>query len=152
MTHDGNIIDELIMDHREVEDLFRRIEAFPSGHEDRKRLIDEATIELVRHSIAEEQYLYPAVREHLADGDAMADKEIDDHAQVEKVLKALEGRSADDTQLDGLFMILKHAVTSHVREEEANLFPQLQAACSAETLEKLGDTIRRAKRTAPTSW
>ncbi|WP_030411199.1 hemerythrin domain-containing protein [Streptomyces sp. NRRL S-1448] len=150
MAHGGNIIDELTTDHREVEDLFRRIEAMPSGHEDRKKLIDQVTIELVRHSVAEEQYLYPAVREHVANGGPMADKELKDHAEVEKILKKLEGCAADDPQLDQLFMLLKDSVTSHVRDEEANLFPQLRAVCSADALDTLGDKIRTAKKMAPT--
>lgn len=150
MAHGGNIIDELTTDHREVEDFFRRIEAMPSGHKDRKNLIDQMTIELVRHSVAEEQYLYPAVREHVSNGGAMADKEMKDHAEVEKILKRLEGCSAGDPQLDQLFMALKDAVTRHVQDEEANLFPQLRAACSADALDALGDRIRTAKKMAPT--
>ncbi|MFE0186764.1 hemerythrin domain-containing protein [Streptomyces sp. NPDC058989] len=150
MAHGGNIIEELTTDHREVEDLFGRIEALPSGHQDRKRLIDEVTIELVRHSVAEEQYLYPAVREHVADGGAMADKELKDHGEVEKILKRLEGCSADDPQLDQLFMTLKNAVGRHVQDEEDNLFPRLSMACSDEALKTLGDKIRTAKKMAPT--
>ena len=150
MTHGGSIIDELTTDHREVEDLFGRIEASPSGAPDRKRLIDEVTIELVRHSVAEEQYLYPAVREHVANGEAMADKELKDHSEVEKILKELEGCSAEDPQLDRLFMALKDSVTRHVQDEEANLFPQLRMACSAEALDTLGEKIRTAKKMAPT--
>ncbi|UZJ32437.1 hemerythrin domain-containing protein [Streptomyces endophytica] len=150
MGHGGNIIEELTSDHREVEDLFRRIEAVPSGHKDRKNLIDQLTIELVRHSVAEEQYLYPAVREHVADGGALADKEIKDHTEVEKILKKLEGCSADDPQLDRLFMTLKDSVTRHVQDEEATLFPQLRAVCSADALDTLGDRIRTAKKLAPT--
>ncbi|MGW1373119.1 hemerythrin domain-containing protein [Streptomyces sp. NPDC002446] len=150
MTHGGNIIEELTTDHREVKDLFERIAALPSGHPERKRLIDEATIELVRHSVAEEQYLYPSVREHVDNGDVMADKELKDHGEVEKILKKVEGCSADDPQMDQLFMALKESVTSHVQDEEANLFPQLRAACSPEALDKLGDKIRMAKKMAPT--
>lgn len=150
MAHGGNVIDELTTDHREVEDLFRQIAALPSGHQDRKRLIDEVTIELVRHSVAEEQYLYPAVREHVTNGDAMADRELKDHGEVEKILKKLEGCSSDDPQLDQLFMALKESVTRHVQDEEANLFPQLRSACTAKALDTLGDKIRTAKKMAPT--
>lgn len=56
--------------HREVEEFFGRIEALPSGDKDRRLHADQATMELVRHSVAEEAYLYPAVREHVAGGDA----------------------------------------------------------------------------------
>jgi hypothetical protein len=83
---DKDIIAELTGDHREVEELFGRIQATLGGDPERKRLMEQVTIELVRHSVAEEQYLYPAVREHLASGNTVADKEIADHAAVEETL------------------------------------------------------------------
>src|SRR5690349_9356935 len=86
MVHGGNVIDELMADHREVEEMFARIQAMTAGGQQLRDLLDEVTIELVRHSVAEEQYLYPAVREHLDGGDRMADKEIADHSRVEKLL------------------------------------------------------------------
>ncbi|MCQ4041423.1 hemerythrin domain-containing protein [Streptantibioticus rubrisoli] len=145
-----DIIAELTSDHREVEQIFGRMTALPSGHPDRKRLMEEVTIELVRHSVAEEEYLYPAVREHINGGDALADKEIADHARVEETLKELEGRDADDPRFDQLFLALKTEVTSHVQDEEGNLFPKLMATCSQEALDSLGNKIRTAKKMAPT--
>jgi len=147
---DKDIIAELTGDHREVEELFGRIQATLGGDPERKRLMEQVTIELVRHSVAEEQYLYPAVREHLASGNTVADKEIADHAAVEETLKSLEGRGADDPEFDALFMTLKSQVTSHVRDEENNLFPQLRAACQQAELNKLGEKVRMAKKMAPT--
>ncbi|MCK7622823.1 hemerythrin domain-containing protein [Streptomyces sp. RS10V-4] len=150
MGHGGNVIAELTKDHREVDALFTRIEAQPAGHKRRRELADELTAELVRHSVAEEQYLYPAVRKHVADADSLADQEIEDHAQVERLLKDLEGREADDAGFDALVAQVKAAVTEHVRDEEERLFPMLAASCSPQTLAELGDKVRTAKKTAPT--
>ncbi|MEV0638310.1 hemerythrin domain-containing protein [Streptomyces sp. NPDC050619] len=150
MAHGGNVIDELVTDHREVEDIFGRIEALPSGDKDRKVYADQATMELVRHSVAEEAYLYPAVREHVANGDATADKEIEDHSRAERIMKDLEGCDADDPEFDRLVGMLMNEVRSHITDEEANLFPSLRAACSADTLDQLGDKVRQAKKMAPT--
>ncbi|KPC64636.1 hemerythrin domain-containing protein [Streptomyces chattanoogensis] len=150
MAHDGDMIAELTSDHREVEGLFEQIATLPSGLQDRKRLIDQLTIELVRHSVAEEEYLYPTVRERLPRGGTLADKEIEDHAKVETLLKRIEGCSADDPQLEQLFTEVQASVLSHMRDEEKNLFPQLHRICSPEDLAKLGDKIRLAKKTAPT--
>ncbi|GGO90339.1 hemerythrin domain-containing protein [Wenjunlia tyrosinilytica] len=150
MGHGGNVIEELTADHREVEELFARIEIQPVGDKRRRELVDELTIELVRHSVAEEQYLYPAVREHLEGGDALADKEIEDHAKAERMLKDLEGREADDERFDSLVALLKFEVTDHVRDEEGRLFPMLASACGPQVLDELGDKVRKAKRTAPT--
>ncbi|MFD0312967.1 hemerythrin domain-containing protein [Streptomyces flavalbus] len=150
MGHGGNVIDELVTDHREVEEMFGRIEALPPGDANRKLLADQATIELVRHSVAEEAYLYPAVRQHVPDGDAIADREIEDHSKAERIMKDLEGRAADDPEFDRLMGMLMTEIRSHVADEEENLFPSLRAACSAETLDELGDKVRQAKKTAPT--
>ncbi|GHB58739.1 hemerythrin [Streptomyces viridiviolaceus] len=150
MGHGGNVIDELTTDHREVEELFGKIDALPSGHKDRKVYADQVTIELVRHSVAEEEYLYPAVREHVANGGALADKELEDHAQAEQIMKDLEGCEADDPEFDRLVGKLMSEIREHVADEESNLFPRLREACSAEALDELGDKVRRAKSMAPT--
>lgn len=150
MGHSGNVIAELTTDHREVDGLFAQIEGQPTGSKRRRELADELTAELVRHSVAEEEYLYPAVREHLKNGDAIAAKEIEDHARVEKMLKDLEQRDAEDPRFDALVAKLKSEVTAHVEDEEQRLFPMLATACSPEALDKLGDKVRQAKKTAPT--
>ncbi|MFE7855502.1 hemerythrin domain-containing protein [Streptomyces sp. NPDC101209] len=150
MGHGGNVIDELMTDHREVEEIFGRIEALPTGHKDRKVYADQATMELIRHSVAEEEYLYPAVREHVAGGDAIADKEIEDHSEAEQLMKDLESCEADHGEFDRLIGKLMTEVRSHIADEEQNLFPKLRAACPPEALDKLGDKIRQAKKMAPT--
>jgi hemerythrin superfamily protein len=108
------------------------------------------TIELVRHPVAEEQYLYPAVREHVADRDSLADKEIADHSPVEELLKDLEQMDIDSLQMNSLLQRLIKEVNSHVQDEETHLFPKLREACSAEKLNNLGDKVRGDKEMAPT--
>ncbi|MFF9024814.1 hemerythrin domain-containing protein [Streptomyces eurythermus] len=150
MGHGGDVIAELTTDHREVEELFGKIEALPPGDAQRKKYADQAVIELVRHSVAEEAYLYPAVREFLPDGDRIADKEIEDHAEAERTMKELERVEADAPEFDRLIGELMTEIRSHVRDEEDNLFPQLRDAASGDELMKLGDKVRQAKKTAPT--
>ncbi|WP_405935405.1 hemerythrin domain-containing protein [Streptomyces sp. NBC_00726] len=149
MGHGGNVIAELTTDHRETDELFARIEAQPVGDEQRRKLADELTVELVRHSVAEETHLYPVVRRYVDDGDDMADEELEDHARVEQHLKELEGLPADDPRFDHLVAQLRLEVTKHVRDEENRLFPLLAAAVSPEILDRLGEKVRAAKQTAP---
>lgn len=146
----GDIIAELTADHREVEEIFRRIEQMPTGEKRRKDHVDRVTIELVRHSVAEEQYLYPTVREHVPDGGPLADKELADHASAERLMKELEGRGADDPEFDRLVVRLMSEVREHIRDEENNLFPRLRDSCSGQMLQDLGEKVRRAKKAAPT--
>lgn len=65
MAHGGNVIQELTTDHREVDDLFAQIEALPGADQQRRELADRLTMELIRHSVAEEEYLYPTVRRYV---------------------------------------------------------------------------------------
>ncbi|MCL7424982.1 hemerythrin domain-containing protein [Streptomyces sp. NPDC057806] len=150
MGHGGNVIEELMTDHGEVEELFGKIEALPPGDKNRKAYADQVTMELVRHSVAEEAYLYPAVREHLAGGDALADQELEDHAKAEQIMKDLESCDPGDHEFDRLIGMLMTEIRAHIADEEQNLFPQLRATCPAEALDKLGDKVRQAKKTAPT--
>jgi hemerythrin superfamily protein len=133
-----------------VEENFAQIEALPAGEKRRKDLADQATIELVRHSVAEEMHLYPAVRRYLPDGDAIADREIQDHSEAERTMKDLEGCQADDPQFDELMGRLMREIREHVTDEEQNLFPRLRQDASPDDLERLGEKVRSAKKTAPT--
>lgn len=147
--HGGNVITELIEDHREVERMFRQLDLSADASE-RRDLADRITIELVRHTVAEEEYLYPVVREHVAGGNALADKELADHADVEKLLKELEGTREDEPRFTELCRLLATEVLTHVADEEERLFPALAQYCGADMLDELGDKVRSAKRTAPT--
>ena len=68
MAHGGNVIQELTADHREVDALFAQIEALPAADPQRRELANRLTMELVRHSVTEEEYLYPTVRRYVDDG------------------------------------------------------------------------------------
>ncbi|WP_438489629.1 hemerythrin domain-containing protein [Streptomyces sp. S186] len=150
MGHGGNVINELTADHREVDALFEELASLPTGTPWRRELADRLTVELVRHSVAEEQYLYPTVREHVAGGRTLADRELDDHTEVEKLLKSLESLEPTDSRFDQQIAKLQTTVQAHVQDEEKRLFPLLADACSAQMLDELGEKVRKAKKTAPT--
>ena len=66
-TTGADVVDELTTDHREATALLD--ELFTAGNpETRRDMGDTVITELVRHSVAEEMYVYPAMREHLPDG------------------------------------------------------------------------------------
>ena len=144
-----DLIDAIVEDHRAVEAVFDDIEA--SGDARMKRdLVEHVITELVRHSVAEEQYLYPTARKVLPDGDELADHELEEHAEAEKVMKEIEGTDAADPKFDELVAALIKDIRHHLRDEEDDLLPKLRAACDADELVALGEKFARAKRTAPT--
>ncbi|WP_088290558.1 hemerythrin domain-containing protein [Kineosporia sp. A_224] len=147
-AHD-DVITELVVDHREVEELFARLEG-PLSPEDRQDALEHLVAELVRHSVAEEAWIYPAMRDRLDDGNAIADRETAEHHEVELMLKELEGTDPHSPASRPVLEALMTAVRGHVAEEEKQLFPALRAVYSAEELHDLGDKVRTAKKAAPT--
>jgi hemerythrin superfamily protein len=145
-----DLVSVITRDHRVVELILAELQLGEGTAQHRRDLADHMTTELVRHSVAEEMYMYPAARETLADGDTVADREIAEHAGVERLLKQLEGVDAKDPRFDDLVARVIADVRHHVRDEEEQLLPRLQAACSSERLEDLGRMVARAKASAPT--
>ncbi len=74
-------------DHREVEELLGRTGEPPPGPGDREVHAGQAAIEPIRHSAPEEACPHPAVREHMENGEAPADRELGDHTTVERTMK-----------------------------------------------------------------
>jgi hemerythrin superfamily protein len=145
-----DLVSVIIDDHRSVETAFGELEKRSGTPEHRRDLADHVIAELVRHSVAEEEYMYPAAREALADGDKIADHEIEEHAEAEKLMKSLDGVDPNDPKFDELLSKLIADVRHHVEDEENDLLPKLQKACSQEQLDELGDKVVKAKEKAPT--
>lgn len=145
-----NLIDVIIADHRAVEEVFAELKTGQGTPDHRRDLADHVIAELVRHSVAEEQYMYPAAREVLSDGDSIVDHEIEEHAEAEQVMKSLDGLDPTQPEFDDLVNRLIDDIRHHVEDEENDLLPRLREACSEEQLEDLGAKVLEAKRKAPT--
>jgi hemerythrin-like domain-containing protein len=129
-TGNRDLINVITADHREAESIFRELEAGTGGPEHRRDLADHVIAELVRHSVAEEQYMYPTAREALPNGDEVANHELQEHAEAEQVMKELDGLDATDPRFDELLGKLISDIRHHIEEEEKDLLPRLQQACS----------------------
>ncbi|GGK05460.1 hemerythrin [Pilimelia anulata] len=147
---DKDLIDVLLSDHHDAEVLFRRIESPEASPAEQRDLMDVAIAGLVRHAVAEEEYLYPTVREVLDDGDAIADRELADHAEAEQLMKTLEALDPEDPRYIALSRQLIGLIRHHIRDEEAMLFPALRGACSETTLQRLAGMAEMAMGSAPT--
>ena len=145
-----NLIDVIMSDHRQLEKVFAELENRTGSSEHRRQLADHVIAELVRHSVAEEMFMYPAARKALPDGDEIADHEIAEHAEAEVDMKELEGVEATDPMFNHLVDKLIHDVRHHIEEEESRLLPRLAESCPADQLRELGAKVLRAKKFAPT--
>src|SRR2546421_12120474 len=89
MAEQRDVIEILEHDHREVEEMFRELESLRGASTDeakqrRKDLADQVTIELVRHSVAEEVLVYPMVEDKVSAEEA--DHAREEHAEAEETL------------------------------------------------------------------
>lgn len=146
---DDDVIAELIIDHREVDEMLTQLQGELSP-EERQDTMEHVIAELVRHAIAEESYLYPAIEDRVPNGKAIADKERADHQEVEELLKQLEGEDPHTPESRPTLMKLVTSLHEHIADEEGNLFPALRQVYSEQELKDLGDKVRTAKKAAPT--
>jgi hemerythrin superfamily protein len=144
-----DVVDILTTDHHEVLDLLQQIKV-STDTEQRRDMADTVISELVRHSVAEEMYVYPAMRKHLPDGDEAVDHDIKEHKQLEQTLKKLEGVTADDPTFNQLLEELENTLRDHVQDEETEQFPGLRAQVPHDELVKMAQKVETAKKLAPT--
>jgi hemerythrin-like domain-containing protein len=145
----ADVIELLEHDHREVEQMFAEFEQATSK-EQKETLRDRIIIELVRHSEAEEQAVYPMIRKSIDNGDQIIEHEIDEHSKAERIMKELDTMSADDPQFGVLMQQLMASIKEHVAEEENDVFPQFRTKVSPEELQKLGGKVESLKKIVPT--
>jgi hemerythrin superfamily protein len=147
--HQRDVLAVLAGDHREVEALFEQLDALPSGDATRRDLVNRVTIELVRHSVAEEVYLHPTVRRLLRGGNRLADMEMNEHADAEELLKMLQGLDVACVEFDITLSQLMTEMYDHMRDEEDVLFPKVRRAALREELVELGRNLEEARKRAP---
>ena len=144
-----DVVDVLTTDHHEVLDLLQQIKV-TTNTEEQRDLADTVISELVRHSVAEEMYVYPAMRKHLPDGDEAVEHDVSEHKELEKTMKKLEGVSADDADFTRLLGELETVLRDHVQDEEGDQFPGLRAQVPRDELVEIARKVEAAKKIAPT--
>jgi hemerythrin-like domain-containing protein len=148
-----DVVDLLSADHHEFDRIFHELEGLAgrTGEDDvrRKReLVDEVSIGLVKHSVAEETQVYPRVEKKIDADEANHAKE--EHAEAEETMKRLERMDADDPAFDGAVAELIQEIRHHVEEEEGVMFAKLRASFSHDELVDMAQLVERIKKIAPT--
>jgi hemerythrin superfamily protein len=151
MTTSGqqqDVVDILTTDHHEVLQLVEQIPG--KDYETRRDMTDTVIAELMRHSVAEEMYVYPAMKEHLPDGEAAVKHDIEEHQQLEEAMKGLESLDTGDDRFLEVLGRLEAILRDHVNDEETEQFPQLRQRIPREQLVEIGAKVETAKKLAPT--
>lgn len=113
-------------------------------------LFGELSADLVRHLVAEEQYLLPAVRHHLADGAALSDAAFDEHKHLEHLLRAVDHDDVTDEEVGAALGRLEEAVDVHIATQEHQVLPALVESLDPGRLAELGQGVLGAEQLAPT--
>src|SRR3954451_22856072 len=148
-----DVIEVLEHDHREVEQMFTELESLRGASTEdakarRKELTDQVTIELVRHSVAEEVLVYPKVEDEVSAEEAEHARE--EHAEAEETLQRLEKLDADDPSFDDELAELMAEIRHHIEDEEGQMFAHMRQVIDEDELRTLASRVEAYKRVAPT--
>jgi hemerythrin-like domain-containing protein len=127
--------------HRAVEKLFDAFERAEEDDLERKATLVQRACELLSmHAMVEEELLYPAARQVLAESDKDdVNEALVEHFLVKTLIEKFETLEAGDEGFDATFKVLTENVKHHVEEEESTLFPELRR--TRLDLHKLGAKI-----------
>jgi hemerythrin-like domain-containing protein len=148
-----DVIDLLSADHREFDRIFIELEQLqgrsdPASLERKRALVDEVTIGLVKHSVAEETQVYPRVEKQVDEEQAEHAKH--EHAEAEETMKRLERMEAGDPEFDGAVAELIREIRHHVEDEEGRMFTALRATFTREQLVEMAQQVEVVKKLGPT--
>jgi hemerythrin-like domain-containing protein len=154
----ADVFTVLGQDHQEVKRMLAELAKGPSratgASEDqlalRKKMTEQLIIEESKHEALEEMYFWPAVRDHLPDGDALADQATGQEQEAKEVLAKLDKLDADDQEFEKLIGTFITAAQEHIQFEETAVWPKLRTALNTERADELGTKITEGKKTAPT--
>jgi hemerythrin-like domain-containing protein len=148
-----DVIEILEQDHRDVEQMFAELESLRGAATEeaksrRKTVTEQVTIELVRHSVAEEVLVYPQVERKVSAEEAEHARK--EHAEAEETLHRLEKLDADDPAFDDELATLMDEIRHHIEDEEGQMFVHMRQVIGADDLRTLGDRVGAFKKVAPT--
>jgi iron-sulfur cluster repair protein YtfE (RIC family) len=100
---------------------------------------------LVNHFRAEEEVLFPQMRELVPDSEAMIDQLVREHEQIRSAIPNLDAERA----LAKLVFDLGDLLERHIRKEERELFPLFEEHADRFDVETVGERIRNILDSAP---
>ena len=145
----GDLLEQLAFDHRQIERLWSQLELahrrqLDGEHRPGARhggggqpdLARQMVTALAEHDAREVEVLYPAVSRIV--GEETAEHSLADHEEIRLLLDRVDGANPADEQVFQTFRSLMGKVVAHNAEEESIAFPMLRAALSDRQLADLG--------------
>ena len=151
--HDGGTMRDateiLADDHKEFLALVGSIEGTPDPTM-RRELADTLIAEIMRHAVAEEMFVYPAIKQHVPNGAAEVEHDKEEHQEIVLAMKQMEDVEASDPRFMEGVVRLRDLLIEHAGSEEGEQFPKLRAHIPREELLEMGGKVEAAKALAPT--
>ncbi|KAJ6032762.1 hypothetical protein N7540_003494 [Penicillium herquei] len=144
----SGISEAIKKDHREIEDYHNQILSAGTDKE-KTQWQNQFTWELARHSIGEELVVYPQFERKLPNGQAMADKDRQEHQAIKEQLKAFQNMQPSDPQFEPALKSLMSDLSKHIKEEESEDLPKLEDNLSTEESDELSTSFGRTKIFVP---
>ncbi len=145
MRADGDPLATLLDDHRAI---LSHLDAMAESADTEVFVRTQHLLRLKRrlaaHALAEEDIVYPALREHLETVDD-ATHLYEEHAEMKVLLYKLEQTSKGDGQWHLHATELRTLVQRHIRQEEEVDFPKLRETLDEATSTELASKIAREK-------
>jgi len=120
-----DLLQILHKDHRTVSELFFQYSQKDQDKE-KKAIVAEIIKELTLHAKAEEEIVYPAVRNGEEDVEDLMDEADTEHHVVKFLLAELGEMSPKDDHYDSKVTVLCELVKHHVDEEEKEMFEKIK--------------------------
>lgn len=133
-----NGIDFILEDHRVIDGLFGAFDETADG-----TVVGQIIDVLTAHDDAEHAALYPLAGHVLGD-EALITRAAVAHSMIKKQIDDI--KSKEGVPLTDAVLVLRELVEEHVRDEEEQLLPQLQAAATPQQLDGLAARILQAKQ------
>ncbi len=80
----------------------------------------------MRHSVAEEMFVYPEMEKHLPGGTEAVEHDKEEHDEIVQVMKQLEDAEASSAEFTTLVKKLQDLLRHHANDEESEQFPALR--------------------------
>ena len=144
-----NQIEQLIIkDHDTVRSLYQKY-CESNDIQERRQLVAILGNEIILHTKAEQQVLYPAMEKHIKDGIKITRSSIREHEQVLQGLQKMHSLNGNDEEVNDLLQQVMQDVGAHMKHEEQHDLPSLVNSVGHQLLQEMASEFTTYKTLSP---
>jgi hypothetical protein len=116
----------LEQDHRQIEEWFDEYDELKND-DDKAELAEKICLALEVHTKIEEEIFYPQARKATKDNDLL-DEAVVEHSSARRLIEEIQSMEVGDQLYDAKMRVLGEQIKQHIKEEEEELFPEIESA------------------------